>query len=111
MHLHGGNFKFCHGIMAAGKPVIVTDGGGSSELVADGVTGFLVPPFTGGAVAEKIELLLDDSEKARQMGLAGRKRLERQFSLEKLAETSLQMYRDVRTGARSTLPQHCPQLD
>ena len=56
--------------MAAGKPVIVTDGGGSSELVADGVTGFLVPLFTPGAVAEKIELLLDDSEKARQMGLA-----------------------------------------
>ena len=38
--------------MAVGKPVIVTDGGGSRELVMDNVHGFLVPPSDPGAVAE-----------------------------------------------------------
>ena len=46
--------------MAAGKPVVVTNGGGSCELITDGVQGFLVPPAQPLAVAEKIELLAGD---------------------------------------------------
>jgi glycosyltransferase involved in cell wall biosynthesis len=89
--------------MAAGKPVVVTNGGGSSELVVEGVTGFLVPTSNPRAVAEKLELLLGDSEKAKQMGAAGRRRLESQFSLEELAERNLRMYRDVLNGGGSHL--------
>jgi glycosyltransferase involved in cell wall biosynthesis len=81
--------------MAARKPVIVTNGGGSSELVVDGVTGFLVPPSNPRAVAEKLELLLADSKKAQQMGVAGRRRLESQFSIDQLVERTVQMYRAV----------------
>lgn len=84
--------------MAAGKPVVVTGGGGSSELVADGKTGFLVPPSNPPAVAETIELLLADTEKAREMGVAGRRRLEREFSLEQLVDGTLQMYQEVLNG-------------
>jgi glycosyltransferase involved in cell wall biosynthesis len=84
--------------MAAGKPVVVTDGGGSSELVVDGVTGFLVPPSNPCAVAEKLELLLADSEKSKEMGVAGRQRLESQFSLEELAERNVRMYQEVLNG-------------
>ena len=72
--------------MAAGKPVVVTNGGGSSELVVNGETGFLVPPSNPRAVAEKLEVLLADAEKARKMGIAGRRRLESQFSLEQLVD-------------------------
>ena len=61
--------------MAAGKPVVVTNGGGSCELITDGVQGFLVPPAQPLAVAEKIELLAGDSVKDQQMGLAGGKRI------------------------------------
>jgi glycosyltransferase involved in cell wall biosynthesis len=87
--------------MAAGKPVVVTDGGGSSELVVDGVTGFLVPLSNPRAVAAKLELLLADYEKAKEMGAAGRRRLESQFSLEQLVERNVQMYRTVlNTGHR-----------
>jgi glycosyltransferase involved in cell wall biosynthesis len=84
--------------MAAGKPVVVTDGGGSSELVADGETGFLVPSSNPTAVAEKVELLLGDAEKAQEMGVAGRRRLEKQFSLEQLVEHNLRMYQEVLNG-------------
>jgi len=84
--------------MAAGKPVVVTDGGGSSELVADGETGFLVPSSNPTAVAEKVELLLGDAEKAQEMGVAGRRRLEKQFSLEQLVEHNLRIYQEVLNG-------------
>jgi glycosyltransferase involved in cell wall biosynthesis len=87
--------------MAAAKPVVVTDGGGSGELIVDGENGFLVPPSSPRAIAEKLELLLADSEKAQEMGLAGRRRLERQFSLEQLAERNVQMYRAVLNTGRS----------
>jgi glycosyltransferase involved in cell wall biosynthesis len=85
--------------MAAGRPVVATDGGGTSELIVDGKTGFLVPRSQAVDVAEKIMWLIDNSERAREMGTAGRQRLQDSFSLEKLAENSLRMYSEVK-GAR-----------
>ncbi len=58
--------------MAAGKPVVVTDGGGSAELIENGIHGFLVPQGEYKGVAEKIELLLDQSGQATRLGIAGR---------------------------------------
>lgn len=87
--------------MAAGKPVVVTNGGGSSELVADGITGFLVPPAQPLAVAEKIELLAGDSVKARLMGLAGRKRIEKRFSIKQMTDATIRMYRETLAGTAS----------
>jgi glycosyltransferase involved in cell wall biosynthesis len=81
--------------MAAGKPVVVTDGGGSSELVVDGEHGFLVPASDPKAVARRLEFLLDHPSEARRMGAAGRRRLEEVFSLARLAENTVRMYRDV----------------
>jgi glycosyltransferase involved in cell wall biosynthesis len=87
--------------MAAGKPVVVTNGGGSSELITDGVQGFLVPPAQPLAVAEKIEILSGDSVKARQMGLAGRKRIEQRFSIKQMTDATIGMYRETLAGTAS----------
>ncbi len=81
--------------MAAGKPVVVTDGGGSSELVVDRETGFLIEPSNAAAVAEKIDWLLDKPDKAHEMGVAGQLRLSRSFSLTQLAANTLKMYEIV----------------
>lgn len=81
--------------MAAGRPSVVTDGGGSRELVIEGRTGFLVPPSNPEAMASKIEALLDRSDLAEEMGLAAQRHLLRQFSLEQLADNTLRMYRSV----------------
>jgi glycosyltransferase involved in cell wall biosynthesis len=81
--------------MAAGKPVIVTDGGGSRELVMDGKHGFLVPPSDAHAVAEKILALLAQPEARRNMGLAGQTQIQEHFSLEQLAENTLRMFGEV----------------
>jgi glycosyltransferase involved in cell wall biosynthesis len=84
--------------MAAGKPVVVTQGGGSSGLIVEGEHGFLVPPSNPTAVAEKIDLLLNDPMNAQQMGAAGRRGLQDYFSLEHLAENTVRMYEAVLCG-------------
>jgi len=81
--------------MAAGKPSIVTDGGGSRELVLDGHTGFLVSASNPQAVAARIELLLNSSDLGKQMGRAGQARLFDKFSLEQLVENTMRMYRET----------------
>ena len=81
--------------MAAGRPSVVTDGGGSRELVVEGQTGFLVPPSDPEAIASKIKVLLDRADLAADMGLAAQRHLLREFSLEQLAENTLRMYRSI----------------
>ncbi len=79
--------------MMLGKPVVATDGGGTPEIVQDGKTGFIVPPYAAEAMAEKLLYLLDHPEQAQEMGLSGRKRIEEEFALEKMVQTYLEIYR------------------
>ncbi len=58
--------------MASGLPVIASDLGGSGELVADGETGYLVPPGDPRALAERIERLRLSPELWRRLGARGR---------------------------------------
>lgn len=67
--------------MAAGVPVISTTTGGIPELVVDG-TGILVPPEDPVALADAIERLAKDPELRHRLGIAGRKRVEKAFSVE-----------------------------
>ncbi len=60
--------------MATGKPVIATRHGGPTELVLDGVTGWLVPPRDPHALARAMERVIDDPARARVMGEEGRRR-------------------------------------
>ncbi len=70
--------------MAAGKPVVATDVGGNSELVNDGITGFLVASGDQHALAAKIKTLLGDQRLAAAMGTAGKEKIEREFSLQRM---------------------------
>ena len=89
--------------MALGKPVVATDGGGTSELVIDGITGFLVAPQRPETLAEKIELLLERPDLSRAFGEAGRQRIRARFSLQQLVDGTLQVYRSVLEGATQPL--------
>jgi glycosyltransferase involved in cell wall biosynthesis len=66
--------------MAAGLPVVATTVGGTSELVVDSETGFLVPPRNPKALAAAIERLLADRATAASFGRAGRARTEAHFT-------------------------------
>lgn len=65
--------------MCQGKPVIGTNIGGIPEVIEDGVNGYLVPPGDSDALAEKLDLLINDKDKRKRMGIEGRKRFEEKF--------------------------------
>jgi len=79
-----------------GKPVVATRLGTGVELAnLDGQTGLNVPPRDPEALASAINALLDDPERARQMGAFARCRVERDFRAERVARAEFDLYREV----------------
>ncbi len=81
--------------MASGKPVVCTDAGGNAELVKSGLNGYVVPIRDPKALAGGINALLDDPEKMRSMGMAGRRRAEQEFDWRLIARKTKQVYEDL----------------
>lgn len=61
--------------MAAGKPVIATGIGGLPDIVADGETGFVVPPADAPALRAAMTRLIDDPALRTRLGAAGMDRV------------------------------------
>ncbi|MFZ5800487.1 MAG: glycosyltransferase, partial [Candidatus Omnitrophota bacterium] len=80
--------------MAAGKPVIATNVGGTPELISDGETGLLVKPADPLALSGALEKLLSDRQLAQTMGERGRKRVENYFSLAKMINETEKLYEE-----------------
>jgi glycosyltransferase involved in cell wall biosynthesis len=78
--------------MAAGKPVIASNGGGPAEIVLDGETGFLTDPGDAQALAERTITLLRDPELRARMGAAASARVEHEFSFEQMIERLEQVF-------------------
>jgi glycosyltransferase involved in cell wall biosynthesis len=68
------------------KPVIATNVGGIPELMKDNETGFLVEKGNADELIEKISFLINNKEKGKIMGDAGRKFVEENFSGDKIAK-------------------------
>lgn len=82
--------------MAFGLPVVATHAGGLSEVVEDGVTGFLVPPGDSQALAEAIIHLLRDKSLRKSMGEAGRRRVLDEFTVDRVLAQTLSVYDAIR---------------
>ncbi|HDH06095.1 MAG TPA: glycosyltransferase family 1 protein [Nitrospirae bacterium] len=78
--------------MAMEKPVVGTDVGGVGEVIKNGLNGFLIEPGNPRAVAEAVTGLLKDREAAKQMGIEGRKMVERNFSIDKMCREMFDLY-------------------
>jgi glycosyltransferase involved in cell wall biosynthesis len=73
--------------MACGRAVVATDVGGIEELLGgDGSAGLLVPPGDPSALAEAVSRLLADPLCREQLGTAARRRIETQFSLDRMVD-------------------------
>jgi glycosyltransferase involved in cell wall biosynthesis len=81
--------------MAMGCPVVATAIGGPLSIVAEGETGFLVPPGDAKALADKLEVLLRDAALRERMAAAGRERLETKFSFANTVNELEALYREV----------------
>jgi len=100
--------------MACRAPVVASATGGIKEVVVDGETGYLVPfdqdlqtSFPTNPekfardLAAHIQQLLDDSEKCRRFGNAGRQRVEDLFSWTAIAHQTIQLYENLIEQQRS----------
>ena len=85
----------CIEAMALSKPVVATNITGPSEIVLDGVTGYLVPPSNATKLSDKILYLLNNPDVAKRMGYAGRMRVEELFDIKKLTKQVELVYNEV----------------
>lgn len=87
---------------AAGIPVVASDAGGIPEAVAHGETGLLFPSGDARALATAVSDLLADTARARAMGEAGRIRIRRDFSVDRMVEGNLAIYKELLATHSST---------
>lgn len=87
--------------MSRGLPVVATHVGGTPEAVADGTTGLLVPPRDPALLAAAILQLCTDPALAHRMGLAGSRRVERNFDVRTMVSAYESLYDEV-LSARTT---------
>jgi len=78
--------------MAAAKPVIVTDVGGSAEAVEECVSGFVVTPGDREMLADRMIRLGKDKELREKFGAAARKRVEDLFTIERNVQKTEHIY-------------------
>lgn len=78
---------------ACARPVITTDAPGCREGVKHGETGFLVPPRDANALAERLEMLLEDPGRRVSMGRRGREYIEEEFAREYVVAQTIDLYR------------------
>jgi colanic acid/amylovoran biosynthesis glycosyltransferase len=81
--------------MSCGLPVVATSCGGVSEVITDGVEGFLVAPRDPEKMARALLRLWEDAGARQRMGEAGRRKVLSGFTFEHEHGAFLEMYRAV----------------
>jgi glycosyltransferase involved in cell wall biosynthesis len=87
--------------MCMGIPVVTTDYPAACELICDGKQGFIVPRNNPAAMAERIQLLLNDHALCSRMGDDGKKMVEERFSPAAMVQALISVYK---TGMKKEVP-------
>lgn len=86
--------------MARGCPVVATRAASLPEVVADGISGLLVPPNDPPAITAAIQRLSVDSDLWRELSRGARRRVEERFTWRATALRCLLAYRSAGAGSR-----------
>ncbi len=81
--------------LGAGLPLVATDVGGASDILTDGVNGYLVPPASPEALAKKLEALLLDPEVRRAFGEESGNKARTSFSIQTVVRRYVELYRSL----------------
>ena len=81
--------------MIGGVVPIVTNCGGSPDLVVDGQSGFVVPPGEAEPIRDRILQLYNDREQLKKMSDAARERIRTDFTVEETAKKTIAVYREM----------------
>lgn len=89
--------------MAAACPIVATEVGGTPDAVTSGHEGLLVPPADPQALADAVDVLLRDPDRAAALGAAARGRVQREYAIDTVARRIENVYREaLGHGTRST---------
>jgi len=80
---------------ACGRAVVTTDVAGCRDAITAGVTGLLVPVRNSAALADAIQVLINDPAKRKEMGRAGRHLAENVFSIDHIVKQHLMIYTEL----------------
>jgi glycosyltransferase involved in cell wall biosynthesis len=83
--------------LAAGRPVVATDAGGTRTVVEHGASGFLAPIGDTGALGGHLAALARDPELARRLAGHGSADVRARFSLERMTDDVEALYRRARS--------------
>lgn len=78
--------------MAMEVPVVATDVGGVREQLIDGQHGFVVPPMSPSAIADSVETILSNPERAQTLGTSARRRVAERFAADIIANRTAEIY-------------------
>jgi glycosyltransferase involved in cell wall biosynthesis len=78
--------------MAASRPVVATEVGGTVEAIRDGETGLLVPPQSPQSLAQAIGRVLQDADLARRLARSGGEFVRAEFSAERMVRETAALY-------------------
>jgi glycosyltransferase involved in cell wall biosynthesis len=78
--------------MCAARPVVATRVGGIPEVLRDGETGHLVEPRRPDLLADVLGAVLGQPLVLRALGRAGRRRVEAEYSLERMTDAVQSIY-------------------
>ena len=81
--------------MAYGVAPIVTNSGGSPELIENGKSGIVVPPGDAKAIADQIIKLYNDRQACRDIGANARNRIQTSFRIEDTIDQTYALYESV----------------
>jgi glycosyltransferase involved in cell wall biosynthesis len=84
--------------MVCGTPVVATRAGALPEVVGEEGGGILVPPRDPHALAAAILKVLQEEELRKKMGVLGRQRVESLFTWPKVAERTVEVYKELISG-------------
>lgn len=80
---------------AIGRPIVTCDSTGCRDVVDEGINGFKIKPRDVEDLAAKLRKLILSDELRKCMGIAARKKAEREFSIDKVIETHLKIYNEL----------------
>jgi glycosyltransferase involved in cell wall biosynthesis len=90
--------------MAAGRPLVATRASGNVEVVDDGETGVLTEIGNPRQLAQAIDALLEDRDRASRMGERARRRVVDQFGAQQFGARFASLYDSLLDGWESTRP-------
>jgi len=86
--------------MACGVPVVATAVGGQIDSVVHGVTGLHVPARAPAALADALTTLLEDPDRRRELGRAGRRRAQRLYDFDRIGAVTHEVYAELANARR-----------